>query len=657
MARPSFRTKLPGALGSEMRDSGNASLAPFITAWRDWLPKAFLLLIVAFWIFGPALRGEWLWDDAVYVQRNEIIHDPLGFLKVWTHFDGQGDYYPLTTFVWWIEWQHLSKGTLGYHLTNVALHLVGAFLLWILLARIGLRRAWVGALIFVVHPVMVESVAWISELKNTLSLPLLLLAMICWLEWKNGAPDRFYRWSLLCFVLSLLAKIAGLMLPFVLLGHVWATRGKLERKDFKDVAPFLVVMIIFAGITLMPHHSPDTPPAVQPVWTLVGALSAVGWGAVFMLGKCFWPADLLTVYSGFGLGPHGPMDLLPWLGLGGLFISLWLARSAPWVRCLLLGLGFFYLNLIPIFGFIFLHYTIMVWSTEHLTYLPIIGLIAVAVAGLDYLAAHLHGAARLAERALVVVVLLLMGWKSHVYAASFRSGEALWAPIVQREPNSSLVQQNYGSSLVDHQKYSEASAHLKRAIELDPRDDFAMVELGEIALRDGDMSGAEAYYREAMAIAPKAASPYINLGSLMFQLGRNAESIDFYKKAIAIKSDSAQVQYDLGNVLLQSGDLPGAIEHLAKSEQLDPSLPMTHENLGVALARSGQLQDAVAEFQFAVQLEPGKASMHSNLGLALARAGRVGEAIQEYQRALQIDPGNQQAAAALAKLQQVEQQH
>jgi tetratricopeptide (TPR) repeat protein len=656
MARPSFRTKLNHPSGAEAREDASGSLAPFLAAWRDWLPKALLLIVVTLWVFSPAYHGEWLWDDAVYVQKNEIIHDPLGFLKVWSNVDGQGDYYPLTQFVWWIEWQHLSKGTLGYHLTNVAFHLTGAFLLWILLARIGLRTAWVGALIFAVHPVMVESVAWISELKNTLSLPLLLLSMICWLEWKNGAPSRFYRWSLLCYVLSLLAKIAGLMLPLVLLGHAWAVRGKVERKDFKDIAPFFAVMVVFVCITFVPHRAPNSPSDMQPVWSLAGALASVGWGAAFMLGKCLWPVDLLPVYGGFGLGPRSLLDVLPWLGFGGLFLLLWRIRAA-WSRCLLLGLGFFYLNLAPVLGFTFLHYTLMNWSTEHLLYLSIIGLIAVAVAGLDFLELNLSGIVRSAERGLLVVVLALMAWKSHAYSKCYLSGETLWAPVVVREPTSSLVQQNYGTALIDHKKYMEAVPYVKSAVELNPSDDMALIQLGQIALQDRDMTGAEAYYRQAMAIAPKTAGPYINLGSLMFQLGRNTESIDFYKKALAIKSDSAEVQYDLGDVLLQSGDLPGAIEHLSKSEELDPKLAMTHENLGVALARVGRSADAIAEFQFVEQLEPEKAAVHNNLGLALARAGHIPEAIKEFQQTLQLDPGNRQASAALAKLQQFEMQH
>jgi Flp pilus assembly protein TadD len=646
MARPSFRTKLTDAPAMKAEPDD----APFLGQWRSWMPQAILIIVATLWAFSPAFHGEWIWDDEVYVKNNSVIHDPLGFLKVWAHPDGQGDYYPLTQFVWWIEWQHVGKSTLVYHLTNVAFHLTGAFLLWNLLARIGLRLAWIGALIFAVHPVMVESVAWISELKNTLSLPPLLLSMICWLEWQGGAPKRFWRWALLCFVLSLLAKITGLMLPFVLLGQTWAKRGKIERKDILAVAPFFLVAVVFACATLLPHRTPNTPPELQPVWTLGGALAAVGWGVTFMLGKCFWPVDLLPIYGGYGLGPQSLLDILPWLGFGGLFVLLGRARN-DWGRVALLGLGFFVLNLVPIIEFIFLHYTIMNWSVDHLLYLPIIGLIGAVVAALGALDAWLIAASRVVERVAVAALIALMAWKTYAYAGYFVDAEKLWALAVLQEPNSSLIRQNYATALFDHKKFDLAVPQLQRVLQIDPRDDQALLQLGEIALNRDDRAQAEVYYRQALKIAPKTASPYVNLGSLKFQAGQNSEAIAFYRQAIAITPESAQIQYDLGNVLLQAGDLAGATEHLEKAERLDPKLAMTHENLAVALGRSGHAAAAVAEFQLAVQLEPQKSTAHSNLALALVQVGDIQDAIKEYQTALQLDPGNAKASDALAKLQ------
>ena len=184
-----------------------------VARFRNWLPQALLILIARLWAFFPVFSGGWVWDDTIHVTKNGIIQAPDGSWKVWVRTDPQGDYYPLTAFVRWIEWHLWGDDTLDYHLVNIGLHLTSAFLIWRLFFRLGVRLAWLGALLFAIHPITVESVAWITELKNTLSLPPLLLAMLAWLDWKDEGRKHTYYRALAWFVLSMLAKTAGLMLP------------------------------------------------------------------------------------------------------------------------------------------------------------------------------------------------------------------------------------------------------------------------------------------------------------------------------------------------------------------------------------------------------------------------------------------------------------
>jgi hypothetical protein len=172
---------------------------------------SFVLVVVGLAIYLPSIRGGWLWDDGKYVLHNAIVHSPDGYWQSWTTLNAVGEnlsdtYHPLSTLAEWVEWHLWGGQTLGYHLVSVALHITSALLLWRLFSRLGFAFAWVGAMLFLTHPLMVESVAWITELKNTLSLPLLLMAALTWLDYDEKKDPESYRGALLWFGLSLAAK-------------------------------------------------------------------------------------------------------------------------------------------------------------------------------------------------------------------------------------------------------------------------------------------------------------------------------------------------------------------------------------------------------------------------------------------------------------------
>jgi tetratricopeptide (TPR) repeat protein len=625
-----------------------------VTNWRAWLPQSILILAVGWWIYSPTFFGGWIWDDDVYVSHNHVIQDPAGFWKVWTHPDGQGDYYPLTSFVEWIQWHLEGNDMLGYHLTSIGLHLVSAFLLWHLFARLGLARAWLGALIFTVHPVMVESVAWISELKNTLALPPLLLAMIAWLHGRDGRGRRFEAWALVCFLVSLLAKTSGVMLPVIFLAHAWWKEGRISREVLRATAPFFALALLAGVVTLVPHHVPGAPHHLQPNWRLSGALASVGWSIPFLLGKCILPYPLLPVYPALSVDSPSLDDLPPWVALAVLAYLLGRTRGT---RHLFFGFGFFMINLAPVLLYIFMKYTIMVWSMDHLVYLPVIGLIGLAVAGVGYFEAHLALPWRVAERGLVAGVVILVAWGSHAYADWYQSAEVLWTRTLQRDPGAWVADENLSSALVDQRRYAEALAYDRRLLALKPAMSDAHYNLGLGLEKTGHPAEAADEYREAARLDPTNGKVYINLGTLLLTMKKVDEATTQYEQAIRFNPDYAELRYDLGSLRLHAGNLSGAIEQLEVAVKLDPDLAQAHENLGSALARSGRLPEAREQFTAAVELDPGYEIARYDLAMALAQTGHLREAIDQFQHVLQLDPDNALARGNLAKLEQFEKTH
>ena len=220
------------------RMSGEGSETPPAMSWK-FLP-AVLIVLAGLWAFYPALSGEWLWDDGSLVARNALVHDPAGLWKIWFEPSRLIDYFPLKVSVEWLEWHLWQNQTFGYHLTNIVLHILSALLIWRLFGKLGMRLAWLGGLIFAVHPVTVESVAWISELKNTLSLPPLLLAMGAWVDYEEKGNRKDYFLALGLFLVAMLCKTSMVMFPMVILLFDWWKRGRIGWKDLKASLPFFV---------------------------------------------------------------------------------------------------------------------------------------------------------------------------------------------------------------------------------------------------------------------------------------------------------------------------------------------------------------------------------------------------------------------------------
>ncbi len=603
---------------------------------RPQLLQALLIVLAGFWAFSPAFHGDWLWDDNLYIIANPLMDDPAGLWKTWFQPGILIDYYPITFTVQHIEWALWGMDTLGYHLTNVVLHLLSALLVWRLFDQLGLRLAWWGALIFAIHPVMVESVSWITELKNTLSLPPLLGAMCLWIDYDEKKRGRDYILALLLFLVAMLCKTSGTMLPTVFLLYAWWKRGRIGWTDLKVSAPFFLISLLLgiAGIWLE-HHHPGPPPFVTPDW--LSRVDTSQRQIFFFLLLCFFPLHLLPIYPSGLVAAPSFLDLLPWIPLLGFLYLCWINRRA-WGRHALLGLGFFLLNLVPILIFILASLSTMIWSMDHLVYLPIIGLIGLVVSGLDALDRRLSPPARLCVNGVAVVITVLLALECHIYAGIFGDAEALWSHAVRGNPDSWMVRTNLGEALGQRNRVQDAVGQFKAAIRMNPIYDNAHYDLAKALGQLGRTSEAIQEYGTLLKINPGYANAYYDLGNLLLQSNRIPEATEQFNLALRVNPQHAPTHYALGNLFLNANKIPEAIDQYEQSLQIAPKHPEVHSALGKALLRVNRLPEALDQCLQAVALDSNDVSSLSNAGVALARMGRFPEASQQFQAVLQIDP-------------------
>lgn len=620
------------------------SVAPSI-----WL-KALGMAALALWIYWPALRGDWLWDDDTLIANNHLVHDPSGLWKIWFQPTGLVDYLPLKVTLEWLEWHLWGNDTLGYHLVNLALHLASAFLVWRLLAKFGLKLAWLGGLIFISHPVQVESVAWISELKNTLSLPFFLLAVCAYIDYEQHGRKRDYHLALALFLAAMLCKATMVMFPLVILLYAWWRRGRIGWRDVRASAPFFAVSLAIGLVTLwfLQHHA--MAGEAPKLGGLLSRVACAGLALSFYFAKCVLPVGLMPIYPQWDVNPPSLLQFLPWAILVGVVVWLWTKRRT-WGRHALLGLGFFLINLLPFAGLTAGSYMEFTWVMDHLLYLPLIGLIGLFVAGCDQLRAILPATARHVGAGLVAILLAMMAWESHGYAGLYVDQETLWSYELQVNPQAWLAETDLGNALYHKGHPDLAFAHYQQSLRIHPDNPLAHYNIGNLYFYARHPAEAVAEYERSVQINPNYPQVHSNFGAALVSMGKLAEGVEQYRQALAIDPTNADIYANMAVALMSMGKLDEAEDQLRTAVSLDPTNANAHYNLGNVLFQKQQMREAKEQYELALKFKPNDAGTHNNLGAVLERLQMIPEATSEFETAVQLDPTNTNARANLARMQ------
>ncbi len=626
----------------------------FVAANWQLIIKALVILAAGLLAYWPVLTGKFIWDDAQLVTGDTYLRSVAGLRNIWS---GEDPNWPLASTALWIEWHLWGSDPLGYHLVNLGLHLASCFLIWHLLNRLGLRWGWLGGLMFCVHPLAVETVAWISEMKSTLSLLFFLLSLDAYLDYEEDKKRTSYLSSLAYFLLAMLAKTTVAMLPFVLLLYCWWKRQRIVAADMKTVYPYFIIVLTLG---LIAYHLQNVN-----VWhdsaienrSVFSRFVIAGTALLFYLGKFLVPIGLLPIYPRWSMNSFTVTELLTLPALSALVLTLWIEGKA-WSRHALFGIGFFALNAAPGLGFVRIYYMDVSPVGDHIAYLPIIGLIGLVVAGVEALQRIFIHASRL-FLAVATVGVALWTWKSHNYCAIFKDNLTLWTYAVQRNPMSFATHYCLAATLngipnrlddaVDQYEESEA-------LRVSPDWNEGYYDLGILEQNTkGDLPKALTYYKKAIAINPNLPEPHYQLATVLVDMpGKTEEGISEFNAALKINPNYAQAHNDLGYALMnQTPDrMVEAIDEFKAAVKLDPHYATAYNNLGVAQSRiAGQISYAIDDFEAALRIKPDFAEAHYNLGMILLRMpGQRQKAIDHLEKALEIDPHLDEARAVLRQL-------
>ncbi|MGA2799630.1 MAG: tetratricopeptide repeat protein, partial [Thermoguttaceae bacterium] len=611
---------------------------------------AAIIAVLVFLAYFPSINGGFLLDDDLLVTNTKVINAPDGMYRIWCTTEPV-DYWPMSNTTLWIEWRLWGMKSTGYHLTNLILHIVEALLIWIILRNLSIPGAFLAAMIFALHPVNVQSAAWIAQRKNLTSMLFFLLSILWYVKFfelarrptfgrrpleakQNTAhcpPSTahlflWYWWSLAAFILAMLGKGSVAVLPVILLGIVWwlspldkkasvieplsTITGKkpsserpipffsLTRLAPAHLIPFFAVAVALTGVNVwfQIHGAEVAYRSVSFTDRLLGA-GGVVW---FYLYKALLPLNLVFIYPQWHIESGNPLWWLPLAAALAFTAVLWRYRKG-WSRPLLFAWGFFCVALAPVLGLKDVGFMEHSLVADHYEHIAIIGVIALASAGFSAWHRNVwkktHWTTAVAF--MTVAALTFLTWRQ---CGIYRDAIALYKSILDKNPASWMAQNNLGIAL---DKAGQAEEAIK-------------------------------YYREALRLKPNYPEAHYNLGFTMVKLGHLPEAIEQYEQALALKSDYPRAHNNMGIVLHKMGRLSEAIEQFQQALRLEPNNAEAHNNLGIKLFQTGRPEEAIEHYQLAVQLQSDYDKAYYNLGNALKAVGRYQEAIENYRQALRL---------------------
>lgn len=608
---------------------------------------ALIVAIVA--VYAGSLRGDFLWDDDLHITANATIVGPLGLKEIWT--SARGFYFPLVLTNFWAQHALWELQPLGYRVVTLAFHAMAALLLWRVLLRLRVPGAWFGAALWALHPVQVESVAWICELKNTQSAVFFLAAILCWVRWlevrpRAGASLRVYAAALAFALLAILSKPSTVMLPIALGLCTWWLSRRISWSDTLRLVPFFALSALAAGWTIWEQKFNSG--AIGEAWnqTLAERFAIAGRVIWFYLGKLVWPEPLIFIYPRWEIRGTEPLAYVGLLLALVVATVLWRGRDGA-LRPLFLAGAYFVALLFPVLGFFSVYFFRYSFVGDHFQYLASMGPLALAGAAL----ARLPGRMPLMSG---TAAALALGLATAQHARVFLSSDGLWRDTVAKNPAAVMAWLNLADNLAQAQRHEEAIATFRHALTLKPTDVHGWNDLACVLVLIGRPAEALPAFARALSLKPDFPEAHSNLGNALRDLGRLDDALTHHRRAIELKPAYPEGHNNLGIALSQAGRHADGITHFERALALRPGDAATHDNLGNALRELGRFDEAIAQHSTAIRLHPNLASAHTNLGRTLVAANRAEASLSHFERALAIMPaevaarGNYASALAAA---------
>lgn len=576
---------------------------------------AIVLLVLA--AFGPAMTAGFIWDDDFHLTENPNLNDLRGLKEIWT--SKASIYYPLVLTTFWAMRQLVGLAPFAYHFLTIMLHAANALLLWAVLRRLNVRGAWLGAALFAVHPIQVDTAAWITETKNTQSTLFLLLSLLAFLRFHRATDPRENQtagrgggaWqvaAVVLFALALLSKTATVMYPVVLLLCLWWIERRWRWHWLAVVAPYFLLSAAAAAWTVWGQVSVGVSGGE---WSesLLERILIAGRILWFYVGKILWPHPLMFIYPRFQVDPTQVGAWVPLLA-AVLVIALIGWKRASWGRPLMMAAGCYAVQLFPVLWLFSGYFTRYSYVADHFQYLAGMAVFAALGAavwtGVDRPVTdwnHLPTAARVRGigAGLLLAVLCVMTFR---HARVYHDSETLWRDTLAKHPDCWLARYQLANALFDAGNAQEAIPLYREALRQRPDEHYIRVNLADALAEIDQLEEAASLYLETLRREPTHLPALLSYADLLLRQSQTEKAIEVYERAVQLDPSNTTARTNLGVTLAQEGRYGDAEKHLAEAAALEPDSAEAHFNLGLVQRDGGNSKAAVESFRTALRLRP-----------------------------------------------------
>lgn len=613
--------------------------------WQSLLAGALLFASVLI-AYSPSMRAEFIWDDDTFLYQNPLIHASDGLRRLWLSTQAP-DYFPLTSTTLWLEWRAFGMRPFGYHFINILLHAGSTVLLWRVLQRLRVPGAFGAALLFGLHPVCVESAAWITERKNTLSMLFYLAAVLLYLRHDAESRSRWYWLAMGAFLLALLSKSSVVMAPVILLILTWWLHRRITRADLVRSVPFFLLSGVFGLLTIWFQYNRAIATELVRADSFPARLAGAGWAVWFYLYKAVLPLNLSFVYPRWTVNAVNPFSWLPLLMLAAVFAVLVFCRKRAWAAPCLVGLGCFVVSLLPVLGFLNIYFMAYSLVSDHWQYIAIPAIAALATATVAKLLADNANARRLCLFTAAGIFFVLT-WREQ---AVYHDVQSLWTDTLVRNPVCGLALNNLANWHSAQGRQDKALEFIEIAEKLYPNNSGVHRSKGAFLEKLDRLQEAEKELQEALRLNPKDSENHKNMGSVLSRLGQTTEALKYYTQAVELDPQCAEAYYEMGNVFMELE--PGgnkAVSAFEKALQIQPDFVRARVNYGNLLLELNRPDAAEAQLRRAVALEPYNEMTRFNYGFVLHQLGKRTQAAVQFRTAMRLKPDWHEAAERIKRL-------
>jgi protein O-mannosyl-transferase len=595
------------------------------------------ILLLTLIVYLPAFQNGFVWDDSVYIQRNPLIYT-LDLPTIFSSYLA-GNYHPVTVLVHAIEYASFGFKESGYHIVNVLIHLANTLLVFYVIRKIS-SNLWIGlmtALLFGVHPLHVESVAWVSELKDLLYTLFFLLSLLAYLRYTDQQKYKWYGLALVFFVLSALSKGMAVTLPVVLLLVDYFKGRQLNQKVWIEKIPFFILALVFGIVAIYAQQSEaalhaDSIPVMQRI---IFAF----YGYITYLHKMILPVSLSAYYP----YPIGAKDSIPAIYYGYVLVTLALA-VVTWIslkqtKKVFFGIAFFTITIFLVLKLLPVGYTVM---ADRYSYVASIGIFYLFAEGLSWLYFNKSNSSfKILAIALGAGFVSFYSYTTYQRCKVWENGLTLWTDTIHKNDNVHMAYLNRGVYHLDNKNLPAAEADLARSIELDPTYAKSYYNRGLVYQQQKKFDAALQDYNKAIQLNPTLANAYINRGNTYKNLNNIELALADYDRAIALDPSMLESYNNKGLLLQNMGNLQAALESYSKVLQLSPTYFSALVNRGGLYSKSNQLDLAMEDYTKAIAVNPNAGSAYYGRGLVYNKLSDPTKACGDFRQAISL--GYQQA--------------